>query len=304
MERNKSGILLLGDTHVEEDSIEELHGIFKEVFEIPAKVFIQLGDLCDKNVINPEELKFLTYTMKEAVNIYDEVGVLVGNHDAKDKKVGITDYLKYLNINMYTDEHYFGKITNKFSSESGALLLGHFFLDKSLSAFGHYRYTLEKLKARENFQYCFLGHQHDFQQLDDQVFHLGSARYVSFAEKETIKKRVAWLHDGIVEFIELKNVIPIYNITDVKMLEQIPSKSKVRFIYTSFSKLKEELSLVNKIKSKFYQFKSVIKFEKTEKQVDVTVTKNYNEVIEKYIKTVEDKEVQSLLFQEFKNNVH
>lgn len=304
MVNSKAGILLLGDTHVEEDSIEELSDIFNEVFQIPAKVFIQLGDLCDKNVVNAEELKFLTQVMREAIDRFDEVGALVGNHDAKDNKVGITDYLTYLDIKMYPDEYYFGEKTSKYSSKFGALLLGHFFLDKSLSAFGHYRYTLEEIKKREDFHYCFLGHQHDFQELDKGIYHLGSARYVSFAEKEDVKKRAVWLHDGKIEFITLNTVIPIYNVTDVKVLETLPKKAKVRFIYTSFANLKQDLSIVNKLKSKFYHFKSIVKFDKLEDNKPITITKNYNEVIEKYINTVEDKEVKNLLIQEFNNNVH
>ena len=53
--------LIIGDIHIEENSIEEISSIFeKDIFVIKADKIIQLGDLFDKNRPSPKELKFTT----------------------------------------------------------------------------------------------------------------------------------------------------------------------------------------------------------------------------------------------------
>ena len=180
-------------------------------------------------------------------------------------------------------------------------------MDKSKDAFGKYKYTLKQLQNAEDikgigFHYCFLGHQHDFQVLDEShgIYHLGSARYVSFAEDVNIKKKLAWLHDGIFELVELKSVVPIvdaYNLDDLKSLN---ARTKVRYIFTNFQQLKNEINEVNKLKSNFYQFKIKLQFKDQKNKVEVNAEKtNIKSFVNEWLKNIKDTEIRDILQEEF-----
>lgn len=294
----RHGVLFLGDVHFEKEALTEIEAIFKELWEIPASLFIQLGDLCDRNRLDPIELDSLTYTMQKSIENFDSVYVLKGNHDSLDGTRAIIDYLRYIGVSILNDD-YFLQFTNKY-------WLGHWFTDKSWDSFGKdYRYTVEEMKQKD-FNYCFLGHQHDFQTIDEEknIYHLGSARYVKFSEKESLKKRVAFVCDNKLEFIELKSVIPIYNVSNVRELEKLPKKSKVRFIYKTFTSFKEDVKIVNQLKNNFHSFKSKIDFKVsthyTTDDIKKETSNRPKDLIYKWLNTINDNEMKNLLEEEIK----
>lgn len=168
------GILFLGDLHVESSALKECLEIAKEIAEQSEKadILIQLGDLCDKNKLNSEELYNLTLITNIWKKAFNEVHIVQGNHDRLDSNYSIIDYLNLLNVNIYPDDvcFYF---------KNTLIRCGHYFVDKSESSFGHFRYTLDDFKL--GYSYGLLGHQHDFQTLTNNICHLGSARFVAFS---------------------------------------------------------------------------------------------------------------------------
>jgi DNA repair exonuclease SbcCD nuclease subunit len=309
---NKAGTVIVGDLHINEACIKEVTDIVSEICSIPAKRLVQLGDLCHSNRLNARELSFLTWVAYMFKSHFEEVHFITGNHDLLDHSVSTISYLDYFGINIHnTDEAYIGGNPNykgRFDSSIGPMLAGHFFTDKSKDAFGKYKYTLQQLIDCEGilnkvgYHYCFLGHQHDFQVLDEPngIYHLGSARYVSFAENEKEKKKIAWLHNGILEFVELKSCLPIYNISKYDELLTINSKSKVRYIFTSFGQLKNEIKKVNLLKDKFAEFKIKIDFKNKVNKVQTVAEKtDIKTFVNTWLKSIDDSEVRNILEEEF-----
>lgn len=289
----RKGIVVVGDLHIDEASIDEVKNIVEEICAVPAKSLIQLGDLCHNNRLNARELEFLTWVAYRFKTTFEEVHFITGNHDLLDNSVSTISYLKYMNINIHnTDEK---NIAN--------ILAGHFFTDKSKDAFGKYKYSLEEFR-KNSFDYCFLGHQHDFQKLDDGIYHLGSARYVSFAENEKEKKKIAWLHDGILDFVELNNCLPIYNIYKYESLYGLNSNSKIRYIISSFDQLRNEIEKLKSQKAIFKHFKIMLAFTKKTKTVEAVKEKtDIKNFVNNWLKSIEDKDIRNILEEEFTQEI-
>lgn len=301
--QDSNPIIVLGDLHVEENSIEECAGIILEVCNIARKLtlsgsnwakkprIIQIGDLCDKNKLNGKELFSLTsFVNLLKVNCY-QVIIQEGNHGRTDKFDHIVNYLSFLGIQVFGDEYI-----------EKDIMYGHWFVDKSNGAFGHYKYKVEDLSK---YRYVILGHQHDPQQITERIFHLGSARYTSFGENASLRKRIAVITGDNIEFVELESVIPLYKVSSLEELDKLPKRAKVQYEFQSFKQLKDEIKTINEIKKTFFAFKKKNTFTldtKTDKQSKVTRT-NIREIIESWLKTVPDDETRNLLHQELKGEI-
>jgi DNA repair exonuclease SbcCD nuclease subunit len=279
-------IFVVGDIHLDEVSAEECYDIAYEIVKIkrdridgPCDILF-LGDICDKNKLNAVELDKLLGFFQIFKSTFRELIIIKGNHDQYDSDSSIVDFLNYFDIQIEADEFVYNDC-----------LFGHFFTDKSTSAFGRYRYKIEDLKKK--YKYTLLGHQHDFQQLAENIYHVGSIRFIDFGERPDIKKRIAILTDKI-EFVELTYTMPIYDVCMITELEALPDKAKVRYIFKSLTQLKEEIDIIQKLSTRFFQFKTKNAF-LTAPAVETNDRLDYKKFIFEWLKTIQDKDVNQLL---------
>ena len=286
--------LLVGDIHLSERYIEEIDSIFeKDIFPIKADRFIQLGDWFDKNLPTPLELKYSAELVLKLKKHYKEVIILsgTGEHDIL-RGTSVVEHLESLGVRVIKGDF----IEND-------ILYGHWMVKEAKLAFGSGKYSKDELNKHT---LVFLGHEHIGEVINPNIYQMPSIRYVSFNEVNT-KKYIAILEDNLLcPFIDLKNCIPMQDVTDVTLLEQIPARTKVRVIFNSFDDYKKNASYVNKIGKKFFLFKIKMNFEQSKiivnasKKVDGIISKS--NIIKDYIMKIEDAEVRKILEDQFKDN--
>jgi len=292
---SSKGILFLGDLHVDFNSIKECEDIANEIaFSGKADILIQLGDICDKNKLSSHELDSLTSMVNNWTKVFKEVHILEGNHDKLDKNYSIIMYLKHLGIHIHDDDILF-------ETNLGKIRCGHYFIDKSYSSFGHFRMTLAEFK--QDYQYGFLGHQHDYQRLEDNFHHLGSSRFVSFGEKkinESASKKYSVIDSKGLQFFNLNSTIPMYDVSSLDELTNLPKMAKVRYVFNSFEQLKNDLDTVNNEKNLYYLLQKKLNFSNVNlKEIKTEETKT-KDIIRQFLKDIDDPDVKRLLTEEFK----
>src|SRR3972149_5772855 len=285
--------LIIGDLHINEQSIKEIEEIFeKDILPIEADRFIQLGDWFDHNTPTPAELKFSSELVLKLKKKYKEIIILsgTGEHDIKNN-ISVIEHLSSLGVKTIKGDYIESKI-----------LYGHFMVNESRFAFGTGKCGKKDLAQ---YDYVFLGHQHNPETILPNITHVGSIRYVTFNEVGDSKRIVLLENNTFAKFIELKSPIPMIDITDVTKLEQIYARTKVRVIFNSFDDYKKNASYVNKIGKKFFQFKIKMNFEESKKleqssiKLDEKKT-NKSNIIQSYIDKIVDKDVKEILNKEFK----
>lgn len=288
--------MVMGDLHIELSDLQECKDIVSEIcrlgLQYKCSQLIQLGDLCDRNKLTSEEVFDLTQNVDRWAGRFEKVHIIEGNHDKLDDKHSIIDYLYYLapNITIHSDEAVI-------STAFGDVLCGHWFVDKSNGAFGHYKYTVEEIKKKP-VRAVFLGHQHDAQNIDDFIFHAGSSRFVDFGESAKPKK-VAILSDKIT-WVELQSPIPLYNVSSIAELDKVPNRAKVRYIFKSFAQLKNEIDDVEKRKDRFHRFKKKLDFvAEVIKPTVSAVRRTPKAMITSLLEDIEDMDVKKALQEEF-----
>lgn len=295
------GIVFFGDVHFERIAQTEISDILEEITEIASEnkcdTIIQLGDFCDKARLDADELYHLTQDCYKLVKKFKYLGIIEGNHDKQEKNMAVINYLEFLGINIHPDELLL-------KTPFGKMLVGHWFVDKSKDAFGtHHKYTVEQLNKKYKYDFGLLGHQHDFQKLTKTLFHLGSARYVNFGESDSITKKIVVLNEHGLKFVELKNVIPIKNVYSIEELNKLDNKTKVRYIFKSFTQLKNDLSKVDKIKDKFYSFKKKIDFttstKYTKEDKGKSGKKTQKQIVNEWLNKISDSDIKNILKKEF-----
>lgn len=276
--------LIITDSHITEQTLLELEGIFNEIYQQEADELLMLGDYYNSKKPNAKEILFGTKWAVKFVEKYKKVIFLRGNHD-KTQDISAIDYLQYLGINIvdnYTDEdnNYFG----------------HFMVEGSKFEYGTFKYTVSQLA---HYNMVFLGHQHSFQAIKDHIWHIGSVRYVGFGEVEDKSKYILKLGEKL-EFIPLKSPIPMVDVKSVDELPNIDPNTKVRLVIGSFEQFKREINEIPKYKDKFEEFK--LKLEFSDKTIVTNVhkdvkleKKNLQQLIIQYIEKIEDKDVKELL---------
>jgi DNA repair exonuclease SbcCD nuclease subunit len=301
--RDNRGFIFLGDIHEERVALDEITQILQEVVNIAREnncnTFFQLGDICDKIRLEPDELYKFCEHIRFLNDQFEYFGIIEGNHDKFHNKMSIISFLKFFGVNIFNDELLI-------NSTYGKILLGHWFLDKSKGSFGtHHRYTVEELQQSLDFTYCLLGHAHDFQQINNKIYHVGSARWVNFGEDQNIEKRCVVLNDKGLKFIKLKSPIPIYNVSSVDQLKKLPPRCKVRYLFKSFSNLVEETKIVNQLKDNFYDFRKKIDFQISNiDSNDIKFEKkSESDIINEWLKKVDNIEVRNILTEEFSKEI-
>ena len=283
--------IILGDPHVNEKSISELEEIFREAMTYSADTFICLGDIFDKKRPTPREISFITKVVYELSRRYEKVVLLKGNHDTLTDTLSAIDYLTYIGANVDIVETYKDEFNNFY---------GHFFTDKSLFEYGTHKYTTKKLEA--DYNYTFLGHQHNIQKVSDKIFHIGSCRYVNFNEvTDEFKQLVKMDDNGKLEFCELNSPIKMQDFDSVDDLSKCESAKKVRLIVSSFAQFKRDIIKINEYKNKFKDFKVKLDFEQkletapTDNKTNVKEKKSLQILVREELAKIEDKEVKQLL---------
>jgi predicted phosphodiesterase len=284
--------LIIGDTHIEERSINEIEAIFEaDIFPLASSCqrIIQLGDYYEKNKPTPIELKYGTYLAKRLTCAFKEVIIIsgTGEHDLFHD-TSVIEYLEAVGVKAVKGDY----IENK-------VLYGHFMLHESKLEYGTGKYGLKDL---EGYTHVFLGHQHTPQNFNDKVCHVGSIRYQNFNESKDPYKRVLILNSDTNKVTEkiLNSTIPMKDTTNIAELYSLDTRNKIRYICKSFEDYRLNATTLNKIGKKFVQFKIKLDF-KDEANKELIASKietkaiNKNEIIKKYIEEINDLEVKKLL---------
>ena len=294
--------LIIGDLHITERAIPELAEIFaKDIIPLVSdssfERIIQLGDWFDKNTPSPMELRYSSGLVKELQRHVKEIVILsgTGEHDLL-RGVSVVEHLEGLGAHIVKGDF----VDNN-------ILYGHWMLHESKQAFGTGKYGIKDL---ENYDFVFLGHQHQPQGLGKNIFHVGSIRYCTFNEVGDVKHVIKLddtrknKFDGVRD---ISHCIPMVDVTDVTTLEHIDARTKVRVIFNSFEDYKTHASYVNKIGKKFFQFKIKMNFEESKilvtssKKIDGAISKS--NIIKEYIASITDLEVRKMLEEQFNENV-
>ena len=281
---------LFADPHLEEPNLDEFENIFNEIISYDVHEWICLGDYLEKKP-TPKEIYFAT---KWAI-LFKEKGkkftLIEGNHPAIENDFSSEDYLSFLGTNIkptyVIDNCYFG----------------HCLTEKSDRCFTDInseknRYEINT-KDVEKYKYTVFGHQHTYQKISKNIYHLGSCRFIDFGETTEPNKYIAII-DNKIQFIKLKNVIPMVDVKDIKELSTISQNSKVRCIITDFNILKNHLVDIEKYKKYFTQFKIKLELNQqdllpTQKQEKHSLQNN----IKEWLDNIKDKEVKQELIEEF-----
>jgi DNA repair exonuclease SbcCD nuclease subunit len=280
--------LIFADPHITENSMEELSSIFEEILsnKEDEDILVCLGDWNDKKRPSPKEIKFGTYWAKEFKDNFERFIMIIGNHPDLGELSNV-DYLSNLGIECYEEyvlnDYYFG----------------HFMTDLSLKSFGEYKRD-RQIKDLLRYKYGFIGHQHDYQRLTDNLIHLGSCRYVSFGELES--KKIARVNDGIVSLIGLETPLQAITTYCREDLDSIDANKKVRLIFKDFDTFKRNINSLEQYKKKFKVFKVELDFEEIKSENTIKENSSVNFLIKEWLSNIKDIEVRKELEDEFKKN--
>jgi DNA repair exonuclease SbcCD nuclease subunit len=282
--------IIVGDPHIVEEAIPELEKIFSEVLELEGDTLIMLGDYFDKRKPSAKEVIFGTKWAFQFKNKFKQVIYLRGNHD-RTKDVSVIDYLAYFGIEVvdeYTDED------NNY--------YGHFMTNKSLYEYGSFQHTVAELR---HYNRVILGHQHSYQEIEKNMWHIGSCRFVNFNEVTDKNKKILILNNGTEEFLILKNPIKMEQVKSVKELPNMKNKNmKIRLVISSYEQFKKEVNLIKEYRDTFADFKLKLDFTKmpirNDEKMEIARKKKLSEVLEEGISKIKDEDVKTLIREALK----
>ena len=288
-------MLIIGDPHIEERNLDELEKTFTEIYAYSdAREIICLGDYYHSKRPTPKELEFGTKWTKKFSDISLQFFILYGNHPAINEQESSINYLIYINDNI--------GIRNDLLI--GDCYFAHKMTEKSEMYFGLGESTLSKYlvntKDLKKYGFTFLGHQHKFQKIDENIYHVGSCIFNSFGELNHNKKYISLVTPEKVEFVELQSVIPMMEVFSINELDKVNQKTKVRLTIKSFDQFKKEINFVKNLKNKFCQFKLKLDFQKEITKVEFKKDSNkFKQLIENWLKNIKDEEIKQELKNEF-----
>lgn len=275
--------LFFTDSHIEEGALDELELIFKEIFKYQANELICIGDYYDKRKPTAKEILFGTKWAYFFKKKFSKVIFVKGNHD-KTQDISVINYLEYMGIEC-VDEYLEDNI-----------YAGHFMTDKSLMEYGTHEKTLAELRQ---YSYVLLGHQHSFQELAPNIYHLGSCRYINFNEAKDDGKYIILNYNNSWDRRKLMSVIPMIETSSIKELPNIQANTKVCMVINSYQQFKNEINELNKWKEKFIEFKIKLNFkvETTNIQETKQEQRKLEEVLRQGIEKIQDQDVKDLLLK-------
>ena len=261
--------LIFGDIHITEKDIKECESVLNEIITLKEKYkvnkIILTGDTFDK--VNPTSIEldlFSDFIKKLNIPI---IILVAQSHESITPTESILNHFGILKNNL--------KIVKEYIDENH-LYVGHFTLQESKMHFG----SKKSKKEFEKYKYVILGHQHTFEIIKPNIVHIGSIRYVDFAESQD-KQKVVLLMENYKEknekchFLSLNSPIPMKDVYLTKktdkplpqssyaqsieelkaILDKIDSNTKVRVIFDNFEGYKNFRPLYEIYKKKFKLFK-------------------------------------------------
>jgi len=199
-------ILIAGDLHISQDSLEECAVILEEqkqlIKEYGVDTYISTGDNFDNLKPSAKELDLFASFLKE-INI-PSIIIAAQSHESSSPEETILTHFGILNRNI--------QIVKEFK-DSNKLYVGHFIVSESkLNKFGS---TIPK-DTLKNYFISVLGHGHIFELIPPNIMQLGSSRFVSFDEAVSKFKMVVLIQNydvrPEVREIALKSPIPMKDI--------------------------------------------------------------------------------------------
>jgi len=196
-------ILLFSDLHIQQSSLKECKLILDEILSLCNKCevtkVINLGDTFDSLKPSSQELDLFASFVKK---LNCPIIILAANsHESTTEEESILNHYGILSNKVQIVKEY---------KDGIHLYCGHFSIKESAS---NYDAKLSK-DIFKDYLYVFLGHIHSYELIKPNIVHLGSSRYVSFAEYEDKHKIVALITDydeegEKVHFMKLKSPIPM-----------------------------------------------------------------------------------------------
>ena len=211
-------ILIYSDEHRTVESAAECLAVDTELISLKEEhkcdLVISLGDNFD--VIKPsssELTQFATFIKKLNCKF---IIVAANSHESTTQEESILNHYGILSDNV--------KIVKEYK-DGDHMYCGHFSIKESSK---NYDAKLSKADFKK-YLYVFLGHVHSYQLIKPNILHLGSCRYIDFAEAADKHKIVALImnyntEEEKVHFLRLKSPIPMVELR----LNSIMSKEAPR----------------------------------------------------------------------------
>ena len=272
--------LLWSDPHITEKNLDELEKIFTEIISYSADKVIMLGDYWHRNKPTAKELLFGTKWAVRFKQKYKEVIFLRGNHDS-DRTNNVIDYLQYFGIKIV--DNYVDEYNNYYD---------HCMLYESPNAYGHGKIGIKNL---QQYNYILLGHEHRFVKIIQNVYHIGSCVAVNYNEENSNKYFALYSDDKGLQFIPIKSVIPMISINSIYDIKKLNKNTKIKLIYNSWEKYKEEINDINTEMNKFYEYKIFLNFDIQQNNQIIINQIDKENIIKDYIDNIKDKDVKQLL---------
>ena len=288
--------IFFSDPHISEEAIPELELIFKEIisYKKHADCLICGGDYYEKKNPSSVEIEFGTKWAKIFRHEFPAFWMIEGNHPSISADASSVKYLQYLDVPVVID-----KIIDE-------VYYGHFMVKESACGFEE-KLTYNDLLAlhsgtvdyKVDLKRYILGHQHTYQE-HERLVHPGSVRYVDFGEVKDKHKYILLVEDGDILPIILNKVRPMYEVTKVADLANLPAHAQVRLVVNDFEQFKKEVQAIDAYKNKFFKFKVKLNFERNITSNSINMLQNNQEIIMKWLDTVKDIDVKAELVDELK----
>jgi len=300
---------IIGDIHIDERFLVELDLTLNEILGLGhKKKAVFLGDIFHKNRSTPKEVQFALMWFKRFIDQYDEVIVILGNHDLYGG-LQTTKILRYLGVQVIEKAEW-APVTSY-----GQLFFGHFFVAESIDNYTGIQRSIKELEKQ--YKYVLLGHQHRWQAFSSTAYHVGSIRYVGFGEYNKplplAPKKIATIDsNGVLRWVVLKNPYPLVQFSSAKELSKHYTKKdeiitdKVRIVYEDFETYKNDIDTLSDLPHIFYEpIKVKLDFKNHDIVKNFNTTLNPNqlstaEVVSKWLESIEDEEVKEILEKESK----
>ena len=213
-----NNILIYSDLHICQSSLKECIFILEEIGMLANKynadTLINLGDTFDGLKPSSQELDIFATFIRRLGN-KQHIILAADSHESTTQEESILNHYGILSDNI--------RIVKEFE-DSNHLYCGHYTIKESKAGYGA---KLSKTDLK-NYLYVFLGHQHSYEMIKPNICHLGSVRYVDFAEAQDKVKIVALItgygtDKEEVHFLKLKSPIPMIELKLQKKEEKSPN---------------------------------------------------------------------------------
>lgn len=261
-----NNILIFSDLHITQSSLKECTLILEEIGMLANKynvdTLINLGDTFDSLKPTSTELDvFATFIRRLNKKI---IILAADSHESTTQEESIINHFGILNEMVTVVKEY---------KDNNHLYCGHYSLKESSA---NYDAKVSKT-ALKDYVYVFLGHIHSYEVIKPNICHLGSSRYVSFAEAQDKHKIVALIVNygtdkEEVHFLGLKSPIPMIELKLGKNLknegvanlvstQKAPVRAKENGFLGSFLRVSELSSYLDQLKANIKVKVKILDFE-------------------------------------------